>query len=90
MIRKVYVLTARGGQYNGSPYDTQTPYVRYILGLFGITDIEFVYAEGLNMGDVGARRGAGRGGRTNRKPGGLKLFRPAIRRYHRLGFRAVS
>ena len=50
--KKVYVLTARGGQYNGSPYDTQTPYVRYILGLFGITDIEFVYAEGLNMGDV--------------------------------------
>ena len=29
------------------PHDTQTAYLKNFLGLLGITDIEFVYAEGL-------------------------------------------
>jgi FMN-dependent NADH-azoreductase len=45
--KKAYVLAARGGLYAGSPADTQTAYVRSILGFLGITDVEFVYAEGL-------------------------------------------
>lgn len=49
--KKVYVVTARGGVYQDTPYDTQTPYIRGILGLMGITDITFVGAEGLAMGD---------------------------------------
>lgn len=49
--RKVYVIATRGGQYQGTPLDTQTAYVRHIFGLMGITDIEFIYAEGLNMGE---------------------------------------
>ncbi|MBW2941081.1 FMN-dependent NADH-azoreductase [Zhongshania aquimaris] len=48
--KKVYVFAARGGKYLETPMDTQTPYLRHILGLMGISDIEFVYAEGLNMG----------------------------------------
>ena len=48
--KKVYVFAARGGKYVETPMDTQTPYLRHILGLMGISDIEFVYAEGLNMG----------------------------------------
>lgn len=48
--KKVYVFAARGGQYLNTPMDTQTPYLRHILGLMGISDIEFIYAEGLNMG----------------------------------------
>lgn len=48
--KKVYVFAARGGQYKDTPLDTQTPYLRHIFGLMGISDIEFVYAEGLNMG----------------------------------------
>ncbi|MEX1664150.1 FMN-dependent NADH-azoreductase [Zhongshania arctica] len=48
--KKVYVFAARGGQYLDTPMDTQTPYLRHILGLMGISDIEFIYAEGLNMG----------------------------------------
>lgn len=49
--RKVYVLAARGGMYQGTARDTQTPYVENFLNFIGIRDIEFVYAEGLNMGD---------------------------------------
>ncbi|MBL8451723.1 MAG: NAD(P)H-dependent oxidoreductase, partial [Zoogloea sp.] len=33
------------------PKDSQTTYVRDFLGFIGITDVEFVYAEGLNMGE---------------------------------------
>lgn len=47
--RKVYVLAARGGYYQGTPLDTQTPYVRSFLNFLGLQDIEFVYAEGLNI-----------------------------------------
>lgn len=45
--KKVYVFATRGGLYAGTPADTQTPYIRQFLGLLGIEDIEFVYAEGL-------------------------------------------
>lgn len=47
--RKVYVLAARGGYYKDTPSDTQTPYVQRFLNFIGIHDIEFVYAEGLNV-----------------------------------------
>jgi FMN-dependent NADH-azoreductase len=45
--KKVYVFAARGGLYEGTPLDTQTSYVRDFLRFLGITDVEFVYAEGL-------------------------------------------
>ena len=45
--KKAYVMAARGGLYAGTPADTQTPYVRDFLAFLGITDVEFVYAEGL-------------------------------------------
>lgn len=47
--KKVYVFAARGGLYAGTPLDTQTSYVRDFLRFIGIEDVEFVYAEGLNM-----------------------------------------
>jgi len=50
--KKVYVFAARGGLYAGSPLDTQSGYVRDFLRFIGIDDVEFVYAEGLNMGDA--------------------------------------
>lgn len=49
--KKVIVLAARGGQYQGTPLDTQTGYIKSIFGLMGIPDVEFIYAEGLNMGE---------------------------------------
>ena len=45
--KKAYVFAARGGLYAGTPMDTQTGYVRDFLGFLGLTDVEFVYAEGL-------------------------------------------
>jgi FMN-dependent NADH-azoreductase len=50
--RKVVAFATRGGRYAGTPSDTQTPYVRDFLRLLGITDVQFVYAESLNMGEV--------------------------------------
>jgi FMN-dependent NADH-azoreductase len=47
--KKAYVFAARGGLYAGSPLDTQTSYVRDFLRFIGIGDVEFVYAEGLNV-----------------------------------------
>jgi FMN-dependent NADH-azoreductase len=47
--KKVYVFAARGGIYAGTPMDTQTSYVRDFLRFLGMADVEFVYAEGLNM-----------------------------------------
>jgi FMN-dependent NADH-azoreductase len=47
--KKAYVFAARGGLYVGTPLDTQTSYVRDFLRFVGIGDVEFVYAEGLNL-----------------------------------------
>lgn len=55
--KKVYIVATRGGRYQGTPLDTQTEYLRNFLGLLGLTDVEFIYAEGLNMGDDEARAG---------------------------------
>lgn len=48
--KRAYVALTRGGVYRGLPADTQVPYLRTLLGFLGITDVQFVYAEGLNMG----------------------------------------
>jgi FMN-dependent NADH-azoreductase len=50
--RKVYVLAARGGYYAGTPRDSQTGYMRDFLAFLGINDVEFVYAEGLNIDEA--------------------------------------
>jgi FMN-dependent NADH-azoreductase len=48
--KKVFVFATRGGVYAGTPLDTQTSYVRDFLRFLGMTDVEFVYAEGLHLG----------------------------------------
>ncbi len=50
--KKVYVFAARGGHYAGTPLDSQTGYVRDFLGFLGMTEVEFVYAEGLAIGEA--------------------------------------
>ncbi|MGY4815790.1 FMN-dependent NADH-azoreductase [Pseudomonas chlororaphis subsp. piscium] len=45
-----YVLTARGGIYAGSTADHQEPYLRQVMGFIGIHDVEFIHAEGMNLG----------------------------------------
>ncbi len=49
--KKAYILAARGGMYQGTPFDTQTDFIRHFLGFIGIDDVQFIYAEGLAMGD---------------------------------------
>jgi FMN-dependent NADH-azoreductase len=55
--KKAYVFAARGGIYAGTPRDTQTAYVRDFLRFVGIDDVEFVYAEGLNI-DADSKKAA--------------------------------
>jgi len=55
--KKVYVALARGGLYRGTPNDSQVPYLKAVLGFLGLTDVNFIYAEGLNMGPEAAAKG---------------------------------
>ncbi|EIO9262344.1 FMN-dependent NADH-azoreductase [Vibrio alginolyticus] len=55
--KKAIVVTTRGGIHKDSPTDNVTPYLRTVLGFVGITDVEFVYAEALNMGEDAAAKG---------------------------------
>jgi FMN-dependent NADH-azoreductase len=49
--KKVYVVSARGGIHAGQPSDLGvTHYLRTFLNFLGMSDVEFVYLEGLNMG----------------------------------------
>lgn len=43
------VFSSRGGVHAGQPTDAVTPYLRSVLGLMGIGDVQFIYAEGLDM-----------------------------------------
>ena len=65
--KRVYVFATRGGAYTGTPLDTQSDYVRDFLRFIGIDDVEFIYAEGLNMG-------------SERKEAGLSVAHKAIDR----------
>lgn len=49
--KKVYLVTTRGGIHKDQASDTQLPFVKTFLAFIGLTDIEVIYAEGLNMGD---------------------------------------
>jgi FMN-dependent NADH-azoreductase len=55
--KSVYVFTARGGLYAGTPRDTQAPYVRDFLAFLGMADIEFVHAEGLAISEESKKQG---------------------------------
>jgi FMN-dependent NADH-azoreductase len=48
--KKVYVALTRGGRYRNTPADTQVPYLKMVFTFLGLTDVRFVYAEGLSMG----------------------------------------
>ncbi|NRF13604.1 FMN-dependent NADH-azoreductase [Vibrio coralliilyticus] len=52
--KKVIVVTTRGGLHKDSPRNSIESYLTTMLGFIGITDVEFVYAEALNMGEDAA------------------------------------
>ena len=55
--KTVYVVTTRGGVHRDQASDTIVPYLRNVLGFLGMTDVHFVYAEGLGMGPEAEARG---------------------------------
>ncbi|ADD77174.1 FMN-dependent NADH-azoreductase [Pantoea sp. PA1] len=48
--KRAVILSSRGGIHKDSPSDLLTPYVKLFLGFIGITDVEFVLAEGIAYG----------------------------------------
>lgn len=55
--KKIYLALARGGLYRDTDKDAQVPYLKTVLGFLGMTDLSFIYAEGLNMGPEAAAKG---------------------------------
>jgi FMN-dependent NADH-azoreductase len=57
--KKALFITSSGGSYySGSPmasYNFQEPYLRAIFGFIGVTDVQFVPADSLNMGEDAAK-----------------------------------
>ncbi len=49
--KRAVIIRASGGKYAGTDMDLQTGFVRQFLAFIGITEVEFVYAEGLAMGN---------------------------------------
>lgn len=58
--KKVFVLSARGGDYSStSPahaMDQLEPYLKTVLGFLGLGDVTFIHAQGVNMGEDGLLR----------------------------------
>ena len=65
--KEAHVFAARGGQYVGTPLDTQTTYVRDFLRFLGIDNVNFVYAEGLNISPESKAEARWRRGERNNR-----------------------
>ncbi len=60
--KRAVIVLASGGVYSAGPtkpFDFQEPYLRAVLGLIGITDVDVVRVEGVAMGTVGAEKAVG-------------------------------
>ena len=53
--KRVIVAMATGGVPQGSDMDFATNYLTFFLGFLGITDVQFVAADGLNADEAAAR-----------------------------------
>lgn len=52
--KRVFVLTARGGDYSRMPMsalDHQEPYLRTMLGFVGLEKVDFIHCQGVAMGE---------------------------------------
>ncbi|HEY9273021.1 NAD(P)H-dependent oxidoreductase [Achromobacter sp.] len=54
---RAVVFSSRGGIHHGQATDAVTPYLRSVLGLMGISEVEFVYAEGMDIRPHGIEQG---------------------------------
>ncbi|HAB4485613.1 TPA: FMN-dependent NADH-azoreductase [Salmonella enterica subsp. enterica serovar Infantis] len=48
--KRAVVLSSRGGIHKDTPTDLIAPYLKVFLGFIGITDVNFVFAEGIAYG----------------------------------------
>lgn len=48
--KRAVVISSRGGIHKDTPTDLLAPYVQLFLGFIGITDVKFVFAEGIAYG----------------------------------------
>ncbi|CAO3439260.1 FMN-dependent NADH-azoreductase [Azospirillum doebereinerae] len=54
--KTVYIALTRGGFYRDTPADTPAHHLKHVFAFLGITDVHFVYAEGMARGpDVAAK-----------------------------------
>ena len=59
--KKAYILAATGGTEVGSAIDFATPWLKFVLGFIGITDVEVIAADrGMLRGDVARQSAAER------------------------------
>ncbi|AXU95271.1 MAG TPA: FMN-dependent NADH-azoreductase [Erwinia persicina] len=56
--KKVVVLSSRGGIHKDTPSDLLTPYLTLFLGFLGMSDVQFVFAEGIGYGPEVAAKAA--------------------------------
>lgn len=57
--KRVVLVEAKGGIYTEGPmkpHDFQGPYLRYVLGFLGMTDVDVIAVEGVNFGPEHAER----------------------------------
>src|SRR5690606_36901048 len=58
--KQVIVASTRGGAYStseqGQAMEHQESFLKVIFGFFGITDVRFVRAEGVNLGEAAVRQ----------------------------------
>ena len=55
--KKVYVNLARGGVHRNGASDTQVPYLGTYLGFLGMSDVTYIYSEGMGMGPDAVAQG---------------------------------
>lgn len=55
--KPVIFALARGGVYANTAADSQVPFLKTFFNFIGLTQLHFVYAEGLNMGPDAAEKG---------------------------------
>ncbi|RJX66570.1 FMN-dependent NADH-azoreductase [Vibrio sinensis] len=53
--KKVTIVTTRGGMHKDTERNSIESYLMTMLGFIGITDVTFIYAEALNMGEESAQ-----------------------------------
>lgn len=54
--KKAYILTSRGGIHKDTPTDLVVPYLKLFLGFIGITEIDFVFQEGIAYGPEASQK----------------------------------